>query len=1241
MKIVIDLQSLQTQSRFRGIGRYSLALTKAIIKNKKDHEIVIALSNLFPDTIEEIKEEFKELLPKQNIKIWNAISPTKECEEENKPNRKTSQLLREIFLSNLKPDIILISSLFEGYIDDAVLSIQEYKTKIPTATILYDLIPFISPQKYLSHKPTSLWYYNKIDMLKKSNALLSISNSAKKEAIDYLNFNENSITNISTAVDTTIFKKVEVPSSFKEKYNITKPFLMHTSAYEPRKNFIELIEAFAQIKKEVREKYQLVFVCKLSPEQEIELYDIAKKNNLSKDELILTGFIPDEDLVLFYSSCHLFVFPSQHEGFGLPVLEAMCCGAAVIGSNTSSIPEVIELKEALFDPFNIESISSKIYEALTNQEFYEKLLENSKIQSAKFSWDKSAKIAIEALEKTVLKSTNDLKQLQNQTKKKLAYFSPLPPQKSGISEYSKELLPYLSDYYDITLIVEQKECENLYKDIKFEIQSPNWYKENKNIFDRVLFHFGNSTLHLYMMEAIKEKNAVVVLHDFFLSAVYAHEELNSNKNNFWSNELYNSHGYKALQKRFSEQTDENTLLEFPCNFDILKNATGVIVHSSYSKKLFEDFYEKSNRQIWTHIPLLREEVSKNIEIFKQKDDFIISSFGFLDNSKQNHILLEAFISSKLSKIKECKLIFVGESSNPQYLKELKVKIKKHSLEDRVTITGWTDNQTFSNYLATTNIAVQLRTKSRGETSAAVLDCMNYEIPTITNANGSFGELDKNSVFMLEDNYTLKDLEIALETLYYDKNQRENLSKNAKKEIQTKHNPKICAKQYFEAIENSYKNSTIDKNIVIQNLSSLENLPKNDSDLFAISQAINYNFPDQLEQKQLLIDISTICKNDLKTGIERVVRAYLMEILKNPPKNYRVEPVYLNFEDNIWEYKYAREFTSKLLNIPNHILNDKKIDVSKDDIFFCPDFNRDAIIEASKTDIFEDYQNKGVFINFEVYDLLPISNPEFFPPQNKEPHLEWIKTICKYSNNIICISKDVEQKLKELILNEKIKTKQNQKISSVHLGADINSSAPTLGFPSNKKEIMEKLSSKPTFLIVSTIEPRKGHIQTIQSFEELWKTDDINLVIVGKEGWKGLEDEKRRTIPQIINKIKSHKELNKRLFWLENISDEFLEEIYKISTALIAPSQAEGFGLPLIEAAQSNIPIIARDIPVFKEVAKEFAYYFENTNEANVLCKAIKEWLELYKDDKHPKSQNMPWLTWQESTKILLDKILIP
>jgi glycosyltransferase involved in cell wall biosynthesis len=87
--------------------------------------------------------------------------------------------------------------------------------------------------------------------------------------------------------------------------------------------------------------------------------------------------------------------------------------------------------------------------------------------------------------------------------------------------------------------------------------------------------------------------------------------------------------------------------------------------------------------------------------------------------------------------------------------------------------------------------------------------------------------------------------------------------------------------------------------------------------------------------------------------------------------------------------------------------------------------------------------------------------------------------------------------------------------------------------------------------------------------------------------------------------------------------------------LIAASEGEGFGLPLIEAAQKKIPIIARDIPVFKEVAGKHAYYFENSKEPEVITETIKEWLDLYKEGKHPSSDDMPWLTWEESAKQLL------
>ena len=131
---------------------------------------------------------------------------------------------------------------------------------------------------------------------------------------------------------------------------------------------------------------------------------------------------------------------------------------------------------------------------------------------------------------------------------------------------------------------------------------------------------------------------------------------------------------------------------------------------------------------------------------------------------------------------------------------------------------------------------------------------------------------------------------------------------------------------------------------------------------------------------------------------------------------------------------------------------------------------------------------------------------------------------------------------------------------------------------------------------------------------------------------------RCTIPKITNTIRHHPQLGKRLFWLEGISDEYLEKIYAASTCLIAASEGEGFGLPLIEAAQHRLPIIARDIPVFREVAGEHAHYFSGMEPSN-LAVAIKRWIELYRSGEHPRSDDMPWLTWKESTERLKNIIL--
>src|SRR6202041_3201342 len=176
---------------------------------------------------------------------------------------------------------------------------------------------------------------------------------------------------------------------------------MHSSAFEARKNFQGLIRAYAGLSKSLRSQYQLVLVCKIDNSGRNELNNLASSVGLSPGDLVLTGFVPDEDLIALSPACHLFVFPSFQEGFGLPALEAMRCGTPTIGSNATSVPEVIGRVDALFNPASIPDMSALILKALTDADFYQSLKDHAKVQAAKFSWDETALRVIRGLEKLI------------------------------------------------------------------------------------------------------------------------------------------------------------------------------------------------------------------------------------------------------------------------------------------------------------------------------------------------------------------------------------------------------------------------------------------------------------------------------------------------------------------------------------------------------------------------------------------------------------------------------------------------------------------------------------------------------------------------------------------------------------------------------------------------------------------------------------------------------------------------
>lgn len=1246
MRIVIDMQGLQTESRFRGIGRYTLDFVLAIVRNRGAHEIFLALNGAFPETVENIRGIFRGFLPKDNIKIWYTPGPVKEDDSRNRPRNEIGKLVREAFLASLRPDIIHITSLFEGYVDDAVTSIKNLDHKTPISISLYDLIPLLNPGHYLSPNPQYADYYErKINDLKRASIFLCISEHSRQEAQKCLDRDSESFVNVSTAIGPG-FKSYSVCDENRDrlykKFGIERNFVLYTGGADERKNLVRLIEAWSSLPLDLRRTHQMVFAGKIPESSMLEFRRIAGKNGLKIDELLFSGYVSDEELIELYNLCALYVFPSWHEGFGLPALEAMACGAPVIGANTTSLPEVIGLESALFDPFDKESISEKILEVLSNSVFGEKLRLNGLSQAENFSWDETAMRSINAWESLMVrlqeKNSNTVLVENGNSKPTLAFVSPFPPERTGIADYSAELLPELAKYYQLVLITDQKKLEI---NGSWTVHDIDWFRRHGRDCDRIIYQIGNSPFHSEMLSLVKEIPGTVVLHDFFLSGLIAWQELVFGKKNAWINAAYISHGYLGAQ--LCLDNPELAKVNYPVNFEVIAHAEGVIVHSQYSKSLIESWYGLEFSRKTEVVPLVRGSAHKNEKALARKqlglggEEFIICTFGFLDFTKLNHRLLHAWLNSNLVNDERCRLIFVGENNGGSYGSEFLEKIISSGLKRRIDITGYVSVDEFNKYLAAADLAVQLRTQSRGETSAAVFDCMGYGLPLIVNANGSMAELDHEAVMILSDEFEDEKLVDAIELLWRDPERRQLMGARAKEIVRSKHATRTCAVQYISHIERYFDEYQYSTKCLIDHIVPIVSQQSGVSDLASLSEAIACSLPPKRSGKCFYLDITATCSNDLKTGIERVARALVGVLLKNPPDGYRIEPIYLSNSCGKWRHRYARKYTFELLGYPSIELGDDIVEPELNDILINIDFSGDTFVEAEKQGLFEKYRQRGCTCYATVFDLLPVKLPEVFPPGMDAIQNRWLQSVANL-NGAICISKAVAEDLRDWI-GQAAAPKRDFSIDWMHLGADIGNSAPSHGFHDNSKEIMDIIRSKVSFLMVGTIEPRKGYLQILQAFTLLWEEGiDVNLVIVGKEGWKGLPDAMRRDIPEIIDVLKTHKEIGKRLIWLDGISDEYLEKIYANSSSLIAGSYGEGFGLPLIEAAQHRLPIIARDIPIFREVAGIHAFYFDSVDPKQ-LANQLKNWLDLYMQNKCPFSDEMPWLTWEKCCNQFISAIL--
>jgi O-antigen biosynthesis alpha-1,2-mannosyltransferase len=400
MRIVVDLQGAQTGSRFRGIGRYSIALAQAIARRSTEHDVWITLNGNFPESTESLQSAFGGLVPDDRIVTFRTLKSVAGCEPADHWRRRASECVREGFLAELNPDVVHVSSLFEGTFDPAVVSVGRLGLGKATAVTQYDLIPLLNPAAYLGEENLRRWYSEKLESLKRADLLLAISAYAQKEALESGHFAPEQVVNISSAC-APMFKPLQMTdgeeSALMARYGIRSPFVMYSGAFDARKNLDRLVEAFALMPADLRAGHQLVLVGRTADAEKYALQHLAEKLRVG-ERVVFAGHVPDDDLVGLFNRCAVFVFPSLHEGFGLPALEAMACGAPTVGSDRTSIPEVIGRDDALFDPTSSRAISEKIARVLADSDFSRSLRQHGLHRSASFSWDAVAERTLDAFE---------------------------------------------------------------------------------------------------------------------------------------------------------------------------------------------------------------------------------------------------------------------------------------------------------------------------------------------------------------------------------------------------------------------------------------------------------------------------------------------------------------------------------------------------------------------------------------------------------------------------------------------------------------------------------------------------------------------------------------------------------------------------------------------------------------------------------------------------------------------------
>ncbi len=705
--LLIDGQAFQSSAFHRGIGKYSMSLLGAIGHRLDFYEKKIILLNK-SNPLSQEQDEVLRLLAKG----FEIISINYELLQ----GAGTYERVRDYNMSLINR---YIAESLSGYsVDFLILSLfQEQEVPVfPTISsnnylIMYDLIPLQFFTNYLRVESVSENYLCRFDTLMQTDHFFPISTTVANDLTLHLGIPKNRITPIYGApIKRKLLKKVAKSDVGKNK------FILMPSGDDFRKNNQRAALAFSQFNSSHNDEYKLVITSAFSQQTK----DIL--NSISSD-IIFTGNISDEELAGLYSSATCVLFPTEYEGLGLPVLEAIEFNKKIVCSDLEVFREITEEQLYFCDPYDVQSIASAIEATISTSRPIDSRVYNSILDF--YSWDKSA----ELVATTLLELTPE-NRMEN--KPKIAIFGPSPRGFSAIGKIIQEQHYILSRQAEVTYYLEDGitdtaksiEIRKNYLPYVAECRNPWIFSQSDaKRFDKLIYHIGNGEYHVVTLIKALSFPDQVVLHDTRLQGLYG---------------VVRDQGFISGKRYDAERSLSESIASSHGNFlgGLMNKQKRVIVHSLYAKSGIEE-YLLPGKNVEIVLQNLAVTTPYHVQAKNPSRDLLVAMPGIMTEAKGLD-LTESLVRSKINDRTISVKIF-GFS-----LLDSKVENRLNGLKGISVIKSPSDTR-FMHELTRSDIMLSFRHPYHGETSLSTLEALRFGKATIVNNSGWFAELPDDIV----------------------------------------------------------------------------------------------------------------------------------------------------------------------------------------------------------------------------------------------------------------------------------------------------------------------------------------------------------------------------------------------------------------------------------------------------------------------------------------------------------------